>query len=107
MTKLTTSNPRYPVRVTSVREALLTREAAHKVIQKDLGYHSSLELKHYLRGQGSMTMFRKATNLIHYNRNPMLDVIELLLIISGMSMGLQLCRRTFLFLGDGSLSIQE
>ena len=37
----------------------------------------------------------------------MLDVIELLLIISGMSMGLQLCRRTFLFLGDGSLSIQE
>lgn len=37
----------------------------------------------------------------------MLDVIELLLIISDMSMGLQLCRRTFLFLGDGSLSIQK
>lgn len=37
----------------------------------------------------------------------MLDVIELLLIISGMLMGLQLCRRKFLFLGDGSLSIQE
>ena len=37
----------------------------------------------------------------------MLDVIELLLIISGMSMGLQLYRRTFFFLGDGSLSIQE
>ena len=64
MTKLTTSYPRYPIRVISEKHGPHC-EAAHKVIQKDLCHHSSLELKHYPRGQGSMTMFQKATNLIH------------------------------------------